>query len=348
MAAGAPAPESAPEQHTDEPPEEPMPGEGVELEVLRDQAAHQQIVTRELPTDGEIRRMWRLASALAASGMFKDTDQAAQAFAKILMGHDLGLTPAQSMSGIHIVEGNPQLHYSVIGGFVRAHEGYDYRVGEHTAESCTVTFTRNGEVIGESTFTMDDARLLLGESKVTKSTGNWVRQPKVMLLARALSQGVRWYMPEVLGGVPVYSWGEIEPGSETRRIAASGEPEGIELGPKVEEVLIRANSLGHKGIADRASAEMALGDQPPQVVDRWVQWAHGELDVVDEELCRDASEDGRLCVLPTGHEPPHKARAGEPWESERADVEPAEGEDGDKSKDPEEEQQRLGEEPAGG
>lgn len=256
-------------------PDEPMPGESMELEAVRDFTP---VVTRGLPTDNEIRRMWRIAASLHASGYFKDVKKAEEAFGKIIMGHDLGLTPAQSMVGIHIVEGKPQLHYATMGAFIRSREGYDYRVVEHSAESCSIAFYRHGDKLGISTFTIEDAKTM--RLQIDKAGSGWQKSRPTMLLARALSQGVRWYMPEVLGGVPVYVEGEIEP---SRRIAGSGEPEGIELGPKVEAVLIRAKALGHEGIADRGAAEMALGDQSPQVVDQWCASMHAELDKIDPE-----------------------------------------------------------------
>lgn len=313
----------------------PMPGESTDLEVVHAAAPP---TYRGVVTDDELRRHWRLASALAQSGMFPDATEAPKALAKILMGRDLGLSPTQAMQGIHIVEGKPQLHYATMGGFVRSREGYDYRKkrGEdgkvlHTAELCVVEFTRDNwaTVEGESEFSIEDAKT--AGLKFTTSSGaptNWTKRPKVMLFARALSQGVRDYMPEVLGGVPVYVEGEIE-AEAPRLIAGSGEAEGLDLGPKVEEVLIRAEALGHQGIADRAVAEMALGSQSPQVVDQWVGAKHAELDTVDPELCRSPAEDGRICVMPVDHDPPHKARQGEPWtDDEKPDAEAPEGEDG--------------------
>lgn len=314
----------------DELPGEDMPGDGADLQVVKGAAAP--VPYRGVMSDDELRRTWRTAAALAQSKMFPDAQEAAQAFAKILMGHDLGLSPTQAMQGIHIVEGKPMLHYATLGGFVRARDGYDYRKVEQTAERCVLEWTRDNwaSVGGEWSFTIEEAKQA-GLKFTGKGGGdtNWKKRPKVMLFARALSQGVREDMPEVLGGIPVYVEGEIEPGGgEHRRIEAGEEVQGLDLGPKVEAVLIRAENIGHMGLASRASAEMALGDQSPQVVDLWVANATRELDAVDPGLCRAPAEDGRLCVLEPEHDPPHKARAGEAWtDDEKPDGEPAEKED---------------------
>lgn len=326
MEARTPA-EAAPEM-----PDEPMPGTEMEIAEVRDFTP---VVSRGLSSDSEIRRMWRIGSALAQSGMFKDVESAAQAFAKIIVGHDLGLTPAQAMMGLHIVEDSPMLHYATLGGFIRSREGYDYRVREHDETKCAIEFFRHGESLGKSEFTMDDAKAL--GVKFTGRSGRptmWKKQPKTMLLARALSMGVRWYMPEVLSGVPVYVEGEIEPQRE--RIGGSGDAEGIELGQSVEAVLIRAKALGHEGIADRAAAEMALGGQSPQLVDQWVANMHAELDKIDPSKQEhavtgkpcgraDPTREGVTCELMEGHDGAHMA-AEQTWQAfiEEADTEPVE------------------------
>lgn len=312
-----------------------MPGASTELEVVKAAAAP---TYRGVMSDDELRRTWRLASALAQSGMFPDTKKAEEALAKILMGRDLGLSPTQALNGIHVVKGKPQLHYATMGGFVRAREGYDYRKKHHDAEKCVLEFTRDNwaTVEGESEFSIEDAKTAGLEFKTSSGAdSNWTKRPKVMLFARALSQGVREYMPEALGGVPVYVEGELEDGGEHRKALGTGEAEGLELGPQVEGILARADALQHEGLASRASAEMALGDQPPKVVDDWCRWATHTLDQVDPELCRQVAEDGRLCVQAVDHDPPHQARTGKPWTSnEEPDAEPAEDDDAGGKKEP--------------
>src|SRR4051794_10470612 len=84
---------------------------------------------RMVLADDEIRRMYRTAEGLALSKLWDDVKQAETAFGKMVIGRDLGMTPAQAMQGIHMVKGNIQLHYSMLGNFVRSREGYDYRAG---------------------------------------------------------------------------------------------------------------------------------------------------------------------------------------------------------------------------
>jgi hypothetical protein len=82
---------------------------------------------------------------------------------------------------------------------------YDYRIVEHTEERCTIRFLElSGDVLGESVFTLDDARRagLAGRS-------TWKQYPRNMLFARALSNGVAWFCPDVSAG-RVYAPEELD------------------------------------------------------------------------------------------------------------------------------------------
>ena len=59
-----------------------------------------------------------------------------------------------------------------------------------------------GKVIGTSAFSIDDAK------KAGLAGDNWRKYPRNMLFARAMSNGVKWYCPNVFGG-PVYSPDEL-------------------------------------------------------------------------------------------------------------------------------------------
>lgn len=117
----------------------------------------------------------------------------------------------------------------------------------------------------------------------------WGSQKSTMILAAAERQALSQATP--LGGLLAH--GELDRAEEARALTAgtgSGEAVGLDLGPKVEEVIVRATELGHAGLSDRATVEMRLGSQPPEYVEAWVTAAHAELDrmaaegdVVDSE-----------------------------------------------------------------
>ena len=136
-----------------------------------------------------------IGKAFAESGMFPDTKSAAQAIVKIQAGQEIGIPPFAAMSGIHIIQGKPTIGAGIMASIVKGSGKYDYRVVESTEKVCSIDFYQGKEKIGNSTFTIDDAKKAL--------TKNLEKFPKNMLFARAMSNGVKWYTPDVFSG-PVY------------------------------------------------------------------------------------------------------------------------------------------------
>ena len=233
-----------------------------------------------LPDDDEIERLIRLAKNLAAAGIYKDVKQAAQAFAKLLIGREMGLGVAQSMQGLQFVEGQVTVHYSTLGYFVKA-RGFSYKFLRLEDDGVEIQFIdRNGQPMEPtSKYTIADAQ------KAGKAgSATYQRYPRNMLIARAMSNGVRWFVPEALGGVPVYVEGEIEPRLDLSSVQepfdptpeAEPEKERIELPPNVEEIIRDAQRLGHAGLADRSTWEMQI-TRSPEALDAIVAEARATL-----------------------------------------------------------------------
>ena len=129
------------------------------------------------------------------SGMFSDIKSAQQAVVKIMAGAEMGISPFQAMSGIHIIQGKPTIGAGLMASRVKASGKYNYKVTEMTDKVCTIDFTEAGQPIGTSTFTIEDAK--------KAGTKNIDRFPRNMLFARAMSNGVRWFCPDIYEG-PVY------------------------------------------------------------------------------------------------------------------------------------------------
>jgi len=88
---------------------------------------------------------------------------------------------------------------------VKSNPRYDYRVKALNNTECTLEYFQDGEAIGVSSFTMDDAK-----SAGISGKDNWKKYPRNMLFARAMSNGVRLYCPDVFRGNAVYTEGEID------------------------------------------------------------------------------------------------------------------------------------------
>lgn len=136
-----------------------------------------------------------IAKSFAESGMFTDTKQVAQAFVKIQAGQEIGIPPFAAMTGIHIIQGKPTIGAGLIASRVKGSGKYDYKVIQQDEKACSIDFYQGKELIGNSTFTMEDAK--------KAQTKNIDKFPKNMLFARAISNGVKWFCPDVFSG-PVY------------------------------------------------------------------------------------------------------------------------------------------------
>jgi hypothetical protein len=143
----------------------------------------------------------RAAAAMAKSGYFTDSRDAAQAVVKILAGQELGFGPFSAMTGVYIIQGRPSIGANLMAAAVKKSGRYNYRVTEMTEKVCSITFYEGGQEIGVSTFTIEDAR--------KAGTKNLDKFPRNMLFARAMSNGARWFCPDVFNGSPVYTPEEL-------------------------------------------------------------------------------------------------------------------------------------------
>lgn len=135
----------------------------------------------------------------AESGMFENVKSQAQAVVRILAGQEIGIPPFASISGIHIIKGKPSMGAGLMASRVKGSGKYDYKVKDHTDKVCSIDFYQNYtgkfELIGNSTFTIEDAK--------KAQTQNLDRFPRNMLFARAISNGIKWFTPDIFAG-PVY------------------------------------------------------------------------------------------------------------------------------------------------
>ena len=143
-----------------------------------------------------------LGEVLAQSGMFSDVKTKAQAVAKILAGRELGLGPIVSMTKIYMVKDKITLGAEVMASLIKKSGTYDYIVKKLTNNECELEFQKiennKRTVVGTSSFCILDAQ------KAGVAHGdNWKKYPRNMLMARAISNGARWYCPHLIAGAYV-------------------------------------------------------------------------------------------------------------------------------------------------
>ena len=245
-------------------------------------------------SDVNVDELYRIGKMLALSGYFDakgNNDMAiAQVCTKILAGRELGYGPFAAVQGIHIIQGRPSVSANLMAAAVKSHPAYDYRVRTMTDKECTIEFLqRNGdkwESIGVSTFTEADAR-----KAQTKNMDKYARN---MLFARAMSNGVRWFVPDCFNGSTVYVPEEL--GAEVdgdgnvidvdyRQVdKATGEVLSTTTPAAPEEKKSNGVTGTHPGTAStqKVTENEAPAPELPAVVARWSKpedayiWAVGE------------------------------------------------------------------------
>lgn len=140
----------------------------------------------------------RMAKLFALSGCFADVkgssveQQIAKAYVKIALGEAMGFSPAESMSGIDLIQGKP-----AIGAHLRAARmaaaGYRWSIDRLDAEGCELTVHRGDRKLGRVVFVKADAQRmsLLGKD-------NWKKNAEDMYFARAITRAQRRFAPEAL------------------------------------------------------------------------------------------------------------------------------------------------------
>lgn len=161
-------------------------------------------MTQALTTYTTFDETMSLGDLLAKSGFFPDSRTAAQAVVKVLAGREIGFGPIASMTGINVIQGRVSLSANLIAAAIKRSGKYDYRVKDMTGDRCEIDFRElvsgKWEIIGNSVFTKQDA-----QAAGTKNMDKFARN---MLFARAISNGARWYCPDIFGG-PVYTPEEL-------------------------------------------------------------------------------------------------------------------------------------------
>ena len=180
----------------------------------------------------------RIADMMAKSGYFKDVRDAAQAGVKIMAGHGWGIQPFDAITGINVIQGKPAIGAGLMAAKVKASGKYDYRVRELSNDAARIEFFENGESIGVSEFTLADAK--------AAGTQNLQKFARNMLFARAMSNGVKWYCPDVFSqavyvpeelGAPVDGDGnviDVQAVERERPALAAAAPHAFDAAPPVD------------------------------------------------------------------------------------------------------------------
>lgn len=128
-------------------------------------------------------------------------------------GADLGMTITASMQSLAFIHGRVTIYWEKVIELVKS-QGYkisldeDFSYTDEKTDSgivrtykgyCKAIIKDKEGDIWEETFTIDEAR-----DQWLLDKDNWKTYPKLMLRYRAIRNAVKFFCPEVLGGIPMY------------------------------------------------------------------------------------------------------------------------------------------------
>lgn len=154
--------------------------------------------------DINLEQLQTLGQVFVQSKFFTDTTQAAQAIVKVMAGRELGFQPIASMTGVYIVKGKITLSANLMAAAIKRSVKYNYRIKELTSQAAELEFFEDGVSVGPSRYTMIEAK-----SAGLADSPTWQKYPRNMLFARAMSNGAKWYCPDIFGGGPIYTPEEL-------------------------------------------------------------------------------------------------------------------------------------------
>ncbi|NBW19768.1 MAG: hypothetical protein EBR82_68525 [Caulobacteraceae bacterium] len=160
-----------------------------------------------LTKNHSVEELGRIGQIFVTSGFFSDTKDAAQAIVKVMAGQELGFAPIASMTGVYIMKGKVSLSANLMAAAIKRSGRYTFKVLQLDAKECSIEFYEilggKRESIGISSFTMAEAA-----QAGLAGSATWKNFPRNMLYARAMSNGAKWYCPDVFGG-PIYTPDEL-------------------------------------------------------------------------------------------------------------------------------------------
>lgn len=163
------------------------------------------LITRaDMAAQMDVQQLEGLGKMLALSGYFERSgnidQQVAQMCTKILAGREMGMGPFAAVQGINLIKGKLSFAANLIASAIKASGRYDYKVRKIDDTGCEIDFfEKHGdkwELSGTSTFNVKDAE--------RAGTQNMKAFPRNMMFARCMSNGQKWYAPDVFNGNTVY------------------------------------------------------------------------------------------------------------------------------------------------
>ncbi len=164
--------------------------------AVRPQSNELAVSRGSIPSEHEMMVYHTMAEQAVSSKMYKGIGEKAGVMMIMLSARELGIPPMQALNGgINIIQGKVEISARMMSALIRK-AGHQLKVQECTATQCVLVGKRcdTGEV-QSSSFSVAEAQL----AGLVKPGGGWIKWPKDMCFARALSRLARQLFSDVIG-----------------------------------------------------------------------------------------------------------------------------------------------------
>lgn len=151
-----------------------------------------------IPSSSEWDLLKAQAKALVESEFLpKAVNTPQKAVTIIMMARELGIGPMEGLSKISVIQGKPTMGAELMKAMVhKKMPKAIIRIAKSDDNECVIEAARPGEEIAKFQYTMADAKRMNLAHK-----DNWIKQPKVMLKWRCISDVCRTVFPDCLSGI---------------------------------------------------------------------------------------------------------------------------------------------------
>ncbi len=186
-----------------------------------------------IPSDHEMQVFQVMARNAASSQLYRGVGGEPQIIMIMLAARELGIPPMVALNGgVHCIQGKIELSARLMGSLIRRSK-HSFTVNSLTDTECVIEGKRsdNGDTF-TSSFTIQEAN----RAGLVRQGSNWIKYPKDMLYARALSRLARQLFPDVIG--TAYVEGEIREARTEKPIEIDVVQES-EISPEEEDIKIK-------------------------------------------------------------------------------------------------------------
>jgi hypothetical protein len=259
----------------------------------------------------------RAARLFAMSGLFADIkgqspeQSIAQAFVKISLGESMGFNPAESMTGIDIIQGRVAISANMRASRMQR-AGYDWDIVQLDDKGCSLKLKYRGEYIlcEEVDGKTGEIRkvpvvITFGETEAARAgligKDNYKKNPRNMFFARAITNAQRWYAPGILS-INILSAEEVESVIRREPSEQSGIAETEESIAEMKKIDEMFAELGTKGPKITSIKANHIGRN-----DVLIEWLEGQVAKKRNDGSKHSAKDATAEQVADHKEPEQKS-----------------------------------------